>query len=117
MSPIADQTHYDTIYQERYMGLPAENAQGLSRWLAASTLPRRLNGHLLIIHGSGDDNVHFQATELLVNRLIELGKPFDIMDYPNRSHDLSEGPGTLYHLYTLFPRYMKEHVPPGPTGL
>ena len=115
MSPMPDQTLYDTIYQERYMGLPAENPKGYHDG-SPINFAQGLTGHLLIIHGSGDDNVHFQATEMLVNKLIELGKTFDFMDYPNRTHDLSEGPGTLYHVYTLFPRYMKEHVPPGPTG-
>jgi dipeptidyl-peptidase 4 len=69
---------------------------------------------LLIVHDSGDDNVHYQGTELLVNRLIELGKQFDFMEYPNRTHNLSEGGGTRVHLYTLLARYLEEHLPAGP---
>jgi dipeptidyl-peptidase-4 len=68
------------------------------------------------MHGSGDDNVHLQGTERLVNRLIELGKPFDFMDYPNRTHALSEGPGTLVHRYDLMMRFFETYIPPGPVS-
>ena len=73
-----------------------------------------LKGDLLIVHGSGDDNVHFQGTERLVNRLVELGKPFDVMVYPNRSHAISEGAGTTVHVYRKIARYFLDHLPPGP---
>ena len=62
------------------------------------------------MHGSGDDNVHYQGTERLVNRLVELGKPFDLMVYPNRTHAISEGKGTTLHLYSLIARYIREHL-------
>ena len=65
------------------------------------------------MHGSGDDNVHYQGTELLVNKLIELGKPFDMMVYPNRTHAISEGVGTSFHIYSLLARYLEEHIEPG----
>ena len=55
-----------------------------------------------------------QGTERLVNRLIELGKPFDSMVYPNRSHSISEGDGTQHHLYSLLARYLQDHLPAGP---
>jgi len=112
LAPLPDQAHYDTIYQERYMGLPAENVKGYHDG-SAINFAEGLLGHLLIIHGSGDDNVHYQGTELLINKLVELGKPFDFMDYPNRTHALSEGNGTLYHRFSLLMRYVEEHVPPG----
>jgi dipeptidyl-peptidase-4 len=64
------------------------------------------------MHGSGDDNVHYQGTERLVNRLVELGKPFDLMVYPNRSHSISEGPGTTLDVYRRVARYLVEHLPP-----
>jgi dipeptidyl-peptidase-4 len=112
MSPVADESHYDSIYQERYMGLPQENVKGY-RDGSPINFASGLQGHLLIIHGSGDDNVHFQGTELLVNKLIELGKTFDFMDYPNRTHALSEGRGTSFHVFSLLGRYIEEHVPPG----
>ena len=72
-----------------------------------------LKGKLLVIHGTGDDNVHYQGTELLINRLVALGKPFDVMVYPNRTHAISEGPGTTPHIYRLIARYFLEHLPAG----
>jgi dipeptidyl-peptidase-4 len=113
VAPVPDQRLYDTIYQERYMGLPQDNAEG---YKAGSPInfAEGLKGHLLIVHGSGDDNVHYQGTEKLVNRLVELGKPFDLMVYPNRSHAISEGEGTSLHVHSLLARYLQEHLPPGP---
>ena len=112
VAPVADQRLYDSIYQERYMGLPQDNAEG---YKAGSPInfADGLQGKLLLVHGSGDDNVHYQGTELLGNRLVELGKPFDLMVYPGRTHALIEGPGTAYHLYCLLARYLEEHLPPG----
>ena len=113
VAPVPDQRLYDTIYQERYMGLPQQNVDGY-RSGSAINFAEGLRGHLLIAHGSGDDNVHFQGTELLVNRLIELGKQFDFMVYPGRTHAISEGSGTTLHIYTLLARYLEEHLPAGP---
>ncbi|MDN8974848.1 prolyl oligopeptidase family serine peptidase, partial [Staphylococcus aureus] len=90
--------------QERYMGLPQENAKGY-RLGSAIHYAGGLEGKLLIVHGTGDDNVHYQGTERLINRLIELGKPFDMMAYPNRSHSINEGEGTSAHVYKLIARY------------
>lgn len=112
VSPVPDQRLYDSIYQERYMGLPQDNAEGY-RSGSAINFAEGLRGNLLIVHGSGDDNVHFQGTQLLLNRLIELGKQFEFMEYPNRTHSLSEGPGTQLHLYSLLARYLEDHLPPG----
>jgi dipeptidyl-peptidase 4 len=112
VAPVADESHYDSIYQERYMRLPDENKQGYHDG-SPINFAQNLAGNLLIIHGSGDDNVHFQGTELLVNKLIELGKPFTFMDYPNRTHGIFEGKGTTFHVYSLIARYLEEHVPPG----
>ena len=113
VAPVPDQRLYDTIYQERYMGLPEDNAAGYKAGSAVN-FAEGLKGHLLIVHGSGDDNVHYQGTERLVNRLVELGKPFDLMVYPNRSHSISEGEGTSLHIHALLARYLLEHLPPGP---
>ena len=113
VAPVPDQKLYDTIYQERYMGLPDENAQGY-RSGSPINFAEGLRGKLLIVHGSGDDNVHFQGTQKLLNRLIELGKPFDFMEYPNRTHSISEGGGTTLHLYSLIARYFEDHLPAGP---
>jgi dipeptidyl-peptidase 4 len=113
VAPVPDQRLYDSIYQERYMGLPQDNRDGYKQG-SAINFAAGLNGHLLIVHGSGDDNVHYQGTELLVNKLIELEKPFDFMTYPDRTHGIFEGPGTTVHLYHLLARYLTEHLPPGP---
>ncbi|MCX6585712.1 MAG: S9 family peptidase [Acidobacteria bacterium] len=112
VAPVPDQRLYDTIYQERYMGLPEENAAG---YRSGSPIHHAegLRGKLLLVHGSGDDNVHIQGTQKLVNRLIELGKPFDYMDYPNRTHAIAEGEGTTLHLYRLIARYLTMHLPAG----
>ena len=113
VAPVPDQRLYDTIYQERYMGLPQENAAGYE---AASPITHAegLRGRLLLVHGSGDDNVHYQGSERLLNRLIELDKQVDFMEYPNRSHCICEGRGTSLHLYSLLTRYLLEHLPAGP---
>jgi len=115
VAPVPDQKLYDTIYQERYMGLPrpGENEDGY-RIGSPINYAEGLRGKLLIIHGTGDDNVHYQGAEKLVNRLIELGKQFDFMAYPNRSHSISEGSGTSLHVYSLIARYFTEHLPAGP---
>ncbi len=112
LAPVADESHYDSIYQERYMGMPAVNVKGYHDG-SPINFAEGLQGHLLIIHGSGDDNVHYQGTELLIDKLVELGKPFEFMDYPNRTHSLSEGGGTSFHVYSTLTRYVEEHVPPG----
>jgi dipeptidyl-peptidase 4 len=112
VAPVPDQQLYDTIYQERYMGLPKENAEGY-RIGSPINFAEGLKGKLLLVHGSGDDNVHYQGTERLVNRLVALGKPFDLMVYPNRTHAIAEGPGTTVHVYQLIARYFLEHLPPG----
>jgi dipeptidyl-peptidase-4 len=113
VAPVPDQTLYDTIYQERYMGLPQQNAEGYRRGSPIS-YAEGLKGKLLLVHGSGDDNVHYQGSERLINRLIVLGKPFDFMVYPNRSHSINEGAGTSYHLHARMARYLRENMRAGP---
>lgn len=112
VAPVPDQRFYDTIYQERYMGLPQDNSEGY-RLGSPITYAEGLEGNLLVVHGTGDDNVHYQGTEALVNRLIELGKPFDMMVYPNRTHGIFEGAGTTLHIRSLLTRYLMDHVPAG----
>jgi dipeptidyl-peptidase-4 len=113
VAPVPDQRLYDTIYQERYMGVPEQNADGYRRG-SSINFADGLKGRLLIVHGSGDDNVHYQGTERLVNRLVELGKPFELMVYPNRTHAISEGPGTTPHIYQLIARYFTTNLSAGP---
>jgi dipeptidyl-peptidase-4 len=114
VAPVPDMRLYDTIYQERYMGLPQENPDDYERG-SPITHAAGLKGDLLLIHGTGDDNCHYQGVERLANRLIELDKPFTLMPYPNRSHSISEGRNTTRHLYRLMTRFLNERLPPGPT--
>jgi dipeptidyl-peptidase-4 len=78
------------------------------------TFASQLKGNLLVIHGTGDDNVHYQGTEALINALVGANKQFSIFSYPNRTHSISEGPGTQRHLFGLMTRYFNEKLPPGP---
>jgi len=110
---VADQRYYDSIYQERYMGLPLSNPDGYKNG-SPVTFARRLKGNLLIVHGTGDDNVHYQNFEVLVNELVANGKTFTMMAYPNRTHGISEGRGTTMHLYNLLTAYLLANLPPGP---
>ena len=112
VAPVPEQDLYDTIYQERYMGLPQQNPEGYKNG-SPITFASGLRGDLLLLHGSGDDNVHYQGTERLVNSLVEQGKKFDLMVYPNRTHCICEGQGTTLHVYTLLTRYLNEHLVPG----
>ncbi|MCG8332511.1 MAG: S9 family peptidase [Chitinophagales bacterium] len=110
VASVANQLTYDNIYQERYMGLPQENKED---FIAGSpiTHAKNLEGNLLLIHGTADDNVHYQNMELIVNELILQNKQFSMMSYPNRSHGIYEGKNTSRHLYTLITNYFLEHVP------
>jgi len=112
VAPVADQRLYDTIYEERYVGLPQDNPKGYEIG-SPITFASGLTGKLLIVHGSGDDNVHYQGTERLVNRLVALGKSFDLMVYPNRTHCICEGAGTTVHVYSLLTRYLLTNLPAG----
>jgi dipeptidyl-peptidase-4 len=114
IAPVANQRLYDTIYQERYMGLPGDNVEGYIQG-SPMTFAHQLKGNLLIIHGTGDDNCHYQGTEALINELIRHDKPFTMMAYPNRSHSISEGQNTTLHLRRLMTRYLREKLPPGPS--
>jgi dipeptidyl-peptidase-4 len=110
VAPVTDLRFYDTIYTERYMGLPEENADDY-RQASPVTFAGQLRGDLLLVHGSGDDNVHYQNTETLVNALVAADKPFQLMVYPNRTHCICERRGTTIHLYSLLTRYLDEHLP------
>ncbi len=104
---------YNAWFQEIYMETRETNPDGYRR-AAPINFAEGLQGDLLIVHGTGETNTHLQITEGLVDRLIELGKPFDYMAYPNRDHGLREGRGTAVHLRMLMTRYLIEHLPPGP---
>lgn len=113
VAAVANQLTYDNIYQERYMGVPPADVQSFIDG-SPITHAKNLKGNLLYVHGQGDDNVHYQNAEMLINELVKYNKQFQFMAYPNRTHSISEGEGTRVHLNTLFINYLKEHCPPGP---
>jgi len=108
-APVADQRLYDAIYQERYSGLLDEHADG---YVDGSPITHAagLQGKLLLVHGTGDDNVHYQNSERLINELVRLNKSFDFLAYPNRRHALTSGEGTELHLHSAMTRYFDEHL-------
>jgi dipeptidyl-peptidase-4 len=112
VAAVANQLTYDNIYQERFMGLPQENMEDFIEG-SPITYAKNLEGNLLFIHGTGDDNVHYQNVDLLINELVKHNKQFQVMPYPNRSHGMREGEGTFKHLSTLYTNYLKLHCPPG----
>jgi dipeptidyl-peptidase 4 len=113
VASVPDQRLYDSIYQERYMGLPQDSPKAYEE-SSAINFAGGLGGDLMVMHGSGDDNVHFQGFELLVNKLISLGKQFDMRVYPGRTHGIFEGRGTNMDVYTNILGYFEAHLPPGP---
>jgi dipeptidyl-peptidase-4 len=112
IAAVSNELTYDNIYQERYMGLPQENMEDYIKG-SPVTYAKNLKGNLLYIHGTGDDNVHYQNAEMLLNELIKYNKQFQFMPYPNRTHGISEGEGTFVHLATLYTTYLKKNCPPG----
>jgi dipeptidyl-peptidase-4 len=109
---ISDQKIYDNIYQERYMNLPVNNEEGY-RDGSPITHAKNLQGNLLLIHGSGDDNCHYQSCQLLVNELIKQNKYFTMIDYPMRTHSINERENTTMHLRMTMLNFLKKNLPAG----
>jgi dipeptidyl-peptidase-4 len=112
VASVPNQRYYDSIYQERYMGLPADNPDGYKNG-SPITFADRLRGNLLLIHGSGDDNVHYQGAEALINAFVAADRHFTMMEYPNRSHGIFEGKNTTRNLYELITDYIEKNLPAG----
>ncbi|MCC9643107.1 S9 family peptidase [Rhodopirellula sp. JC740] len=112
IAPVPDQLDYDTIYQERYMGLVTENREA---FVAGSPITHAggLSDPLLLVHGTADDNVHYASSERLINRLIAENKQFRLMAYPGRTHSIKEGEGTRYHLRTMMTEFVLEKLKGG----
>ena len=115
VAPVPDQRLYDTIYQERYTGTPQGNPEGYRR-ASPITYAAGLESELMLIHGTGDDNVHAQGTWQLVDALVAARKPFEMMMYPSRTHAIREREGTREHLYGTMTRFLERTLPPGPRG-
>ena len=112
IAAVGNQLTYDNIYQERYMGTPFPSKEAYVKG-SPVTYAKNLKGNLLYIHGTGDDNVHYQNAEMLINELIKNKKVFQLMSYPNRTHSISEGEGTSEHLSLTYTKFLKENCPPG----
>lgn len=110
VAPVSNERFYDTIYSERYMGLPSDNVKGYKDSSAITYAPQ-LKGKLLMVHGTGDDNVHYANTEAVINELIAHNKQFSMMAYPNRSHSIIEGKNTRRHLFGLLTNYLHQNLP------
>lgn len=109
---VAHQKFYDSIYQERYMGLPDDNEEGYKDG-SPVTHAANLKGNLMLIHGSGDDNVHYQNLEVLVDELVKQQKMFSMMEYPMRAHGIYERSGTSLHLRKTWTKFWLENLPAG----
>lgn len=108
VAPVTNWRYYDTVYTERFMGLPQDNPSGYDDNSPINHV-EGLQGKLLLVHGTGDDNVHVQNTIELAERLVQANKQFDMMLYPDKNHGIYGG-NTTYHLYTLLSNYVKENL-------
>ncbi|MBK8101258.1 MAG: S9 family peptidase [Planctomycetes bacterium] len=113
VAPVTDIALYDTIYQERYCGIPQEVPDVYVR-CSPITFAKDLRAPLLLVHGTGDDNVHFQHSERLFDELVARGKRFEYLAYPNRTHAIAEGRNTRAHLYDSLQDFVVRRVAPGP---
>jgi len=113
VAPVPDQRYYDTIYQERYMGLIGDNPSGYHDG-SPINFAKNLKGNLLLVHGTGDDNCHYQTTERLIDEMVAHNRQFSLMAYPNRSHSINERLGTSQHLRQMMTDFLIKNLPPGP---
>lgn len=108
VAPVTNWRYYDNIYTERYMGLPKDNADGYDDNSPLSHA-KNIKGKYLIVHGTGDDNVHFQNSVMMVDALIKNNIPFDSEYYPNKNHGIYGG-YTRLHLYTKMTKFLEENL-------
>ena len=108
VAPVTDWRLYDTIYTERYMRTPRENPSGYDLGAPLNHVDK-LQGNLLVVHGTGDDNVHSQNTMQLIDRLVLADKQFDMRLYPNKTHSIT-GETTRVNLYGLFTRWLRQNL-------
>ncbi|MGO9940458.1 MAG: alpha/beta fold hydrolase [Terracidiphilus sp.] len=110
VAPVTDWRNYDSIYTERYMGLPSEFASGYKDFSVVNSASN-LKGHLLIAHGTGDDNVHFENTVQYIQKLIEFGIPYDLQIYPRKTHSIT-GSDVRTHLYKRILAHFEQYLMP-----
>jgi dipeptidyl-peptidase-4 len=108
IAPVTNWRFYDNIYTERFMRKPQENASGYDN-NSPINHAKLLKGKLLLVHGSGDDNVHYQNTMEMINAFVSANKQFDLFIYPNRNHGIYGG-YTRLHLYTKMTNYVLDNL-------
>lgn len=108
VAPVTDQRDYDTIYTERYMGLPKDNLKGYDEGAVTKTAAQ-LHGSLLLAHGTSDDNVHFQNSVQMVDALIKADKQFRLMIYPNKTHGIA-GKAARTHLFQMIEEHFEREL-------
>jgi dipeptidyl-peptidase-4 len=111
VAPVTDWHNYDSIYTERYMGLPRDNEDGYHN-SSPVNFAADLHGSLLEVHGTSDDNVHMQNTIQMVNSFINAGKQFQLMLYPRKTHGIA-GPAARTHLFHLIEDHFEKDLAPG----
>lgn len=108
VAPVTNWRYYDTIYTERFMRTPQENASGYDDNSPINHV-EKLNGKYLLVHGSADDNVHYQNTMEMINALVRANKQFDLFIYPNKNHGIYGG-NTRLHLFTKMLNYIETNL-------
>lgn len=109
VAPVTSWRFYDTVYTERYMQTPQENASGYDE-NSPINYADKLEGNYLLVHGTGDDNVHVQNSMRMINALIEANKQFDMFIVPDRTHGIYKGANTRLNLYTKMTNFVEEHL-------
>ncbi|MCH3880903.1 MULTISPECIES: S9 family peptidase [Tenacibaculum] len=109
VAPVTSWRFYDSVYTERYMQTPQENASGYDDNSPINHV-EKLKGDYLLVHGSGDDNVHVQNSMQMVNALVDANKPFDFFIYPDKAHGIYKGSNTRLHLYNKMTSFIEEHL-------
>jgi len=108
VAPVTNQANYDTIYTERYMGLLKDDKAGYEM-SDVTKAAEKLHGSLLLVHGTSDDNVHFQNSIQMINALIAAGKQFHLMIYPNKTHGIA-GRDARVHLFTMIADHFEREL-------
>lgn len=110
VAPVTDWRNYDSIYTERYMSRPADFPEGYKDFSVVNSAAS-LKGHLLLVHGTGDDNVHFENTVQFIQKLIEAQIPYDLQIYPRKTHSIA-GADVRTHLYTRILTHFEQYLKP-----
>ena len=109
VAPVTSWRFYDTVYTERFLRTPQENPGGYDE-NSPVNYAHKLKGNYLLVHGTGDDNVHVQNSYRMINSLIEANKQFDMFIVPDRTHGIYKGKNTRLNLYTKMTNFIETHL-------